>query len=116
MTRYGQVIGLNPEKVAEYKELHAAVWPDVLKRLRDSNIRNYSIFLRQLDDGQYYLFSYLEYVGSDFAADMAKIAADTTTQRWWTFCISTWRAGARRTSMIFPPSTWPTPPFAPGWR
>lgn len=87
MTRYGQVIGLNPEKVAEYKELHAAVWPDVLKRLRDSNIRNYSIFLRQLDDGQYYLFSYLEYVGSDFAADMAKIAADTTTQRWWTFCI-----------------------------
>ena len=27
MTRYGMVIGLKPEKVAEYKRLHAAVWP-----------------------------------------------------------------------------------------
>jgi len=80
------VIGLRPEKIAEYKKLHAAVWPDVLKMIAHCHIRNYSIYLRQLDDGRHYLFSYFEYTGKDFAADMAKMAADPTTQRWWSVC------------------------------
>ncbi len=86
MKRYGMVIGLNADKIEEYKKLHAAVWHGVLKMITACNIRNYSIYLRQLDNGQHYLFSYFEYVGADFAADMAKMAADPTTQRWWTFC------------------------------
>jgi L-rhamnose mutarotase len=87
MKRYGMVLRLRPEKVEEYKRLHAAVWPDVLKMIAGCNIRNYSIFLRTLDDGRPYLFSYFEYVGTDYAADMAKMAADPTTQRWWAECI-----------------------------
>jgi L-rhamnose mutarotase len=87
MKRYGMVIGLNADKVDEYKRLHAAAWPDVLKMIRQCNIRNYSIYLRKLDDDQHYLFSYFEYTGEDFAADMAKMAADATTQRWWSFCM-----------------------------
>src|SRR5512137_2948262 len=86
MKRYGMVIGLNADKIDEYKKLHAAVWPDVLKMTAACNIRNYSIYLGRLDDGQHYLFSYFEYLGTDFAADMAKMAADPTTQRWWSFC------------------------------
>jgi len=86
MQRYGMVIGLQPEKITEYKRLHAAVWPDVLKKIRECHIRNYSIYLRRLDDGQHYLFSYFEYTGSDFAADMARMAADPATQRWWAVC------------------------------
>jgi Uncharacterized conserved protein len=86
MKRYGMVIGLRPEKIAEYKKLHAAVWPDVLKMIAQCHIRNYSIYLRQLDDGRQYLFSYFEYTGQDFAADMAKMAADPMTQRWWSVC------------------------------
>ncbi len=86
MRRFGWVIGLNADRVEEYKRLHAAVWPEVLKTIRDCHIRNYSIYLRQLDDGQYYLFSYLEYVGMDFAADMAKMAVDSMTQKWWSVC------------------------------
>jgi L-rhamnose mutarotase len=78
MQRYGSVIKLKPEKLAEYKELHASVWPDVLKMIRACNIRNYSIFYR---DG--FLFSYFEYHGTDFAADMQKMAADPATQAWW---------------------------------
>jgi L-rhamnose mutarotase len=42
------------------------------------NIRNYSIYLRN-----HILFSYFEYHGTDFAADMARMAADKTTQEWW---------------------------------
>ena len=44
----------------------------------DCNIRNYSIYYR---DG--YLFSYFEYVGEDYEADMAKMKADPETNRWW---------------------------------
>ncbi len=86
MKRYGMVIGLQPEKIEEYKRLHAAAWPDVLKMIRQCNIQNYSIYLRTLDDGRPYLFSYFEYTGTDFAADMARMAADETTQRWWALC------------------------------
>ena len=84
--RYGMVIGLKPEKVEEYTKLHAAVWPDVLKMIHECNIRNYSIYLTELKENEYYLFSYFEYVGNDFEADMDKMAADPTTQRWWAVC------------------------------
>ena len=87
MQRYGMVLGVKAEKIAEYKRLHAAVWPDVLRRIAACNLRNYSIFLRRMPDGQHYLFSYFEYVGTDFAADMAAMAADPTTQRWWALCM-----------------------------
>ena len=83
MKRHGSIVGLREEKIEEYNRLHADVWPDVLDRIHRSNIRNYSIFLRRLPDGRHYLFSYFEYVGSDFAADMAAMAADPRTQEWW---------------------------------
>jgi L-rhamnose mutarotase len=86
MKRYGWVIGLKDEKIEEYKRLHADVWPEVLDMIKQSNIQNYSIYLRRLDDGRTYLFSYLEYTGEDFEADMAKMAADPTTQKWWEVC------------------------------
>ena len=84
--RYGSVIGVRAEKLDEYKKLHAAVWPEVLKMIKTCNIQNYSIYLRKMPDGQYYLFSYFEYTGDDFKADMAKMAADATTKRWWAEC------------------------------
>lgn len=86
MKRYAMVIGLRAEKLDEYRTLHAAVWPEVLERLSACHIRNYSIYLRQLEAGRHYLFSYFEYTGTDFAADMAAMAADPTTQRWWALC------------------------------
>jgi L-rhamnose mutarotase len=84
--RYGMVIALQPDKVEEYKRLHAAVWPNVLTMIRVCNIQNYSIYLRVLNDDQPYLFSYFEYVGDNFATDMAKMAADQITQQWWDLC------------------------------
>ena len=76
--RVASVIRLRPEQEEAYRELHRAVWPDVLAALTRAHVRNYSIFLR---DGL--LFSYLEYTGDDYAADMAAIAADEATRRWW---------------------------------
>ena len=81
MQRFASVIGMKPEHRAEYEKLHADVWPAVLEQIKKSNIRNYSIFRY----GEI-LFSYFEYVGSDFDADMAKMASDPTTQKWWGLC------------------------------
>lgn len=78
MQRYGSVIKLRSEKFDEYRRLHANVWPEVLKMIHECNIHNYSIYFK---DG--YLFSYFEYHGNDFAADMQKMAADPHTQAWW---------------------------------
>ena len=85
-SRYGSIIRLRADRVEEYKRLHAAVWPEVLRMIHETNIRNYSIYLRKLPDGEYYLFSYFEYVGNDFESDMAKMAADPKTQEWWAVC------------------------------
>ena len=84
MQRYGMVIGVNPEQKAEYIRLHAAVWPDVLKMISACHIRNYSIYLKEPEN---LMFSYYEYHGSDHAADMATMAADPATQRWWAVCM-----------------------------
>lgn len=84
MKRYGQVIGIAPEKIDEYKRLHAAVWPGVLARIADCGIRNYTIYLREPEN---LLFASFEYHGTDFAGDMAKMAADEETQRWWAVCM-----------------------------
>jgi L-rhamnose mutarotase len=81
--RYGMIIGLKPEKVAYYKELHRTTWPGVLSLIKDCHIRNYSIYLREVEPGKHCLFSYFEYTGNDYEADMAKMAADPTTQKWW---------------------------------
>ena len=86
MKRYGSVIEVKQEKLDEYVKLHADVWPDVLGMIKQCNIQNYSIYLRKLPDKRHYLFSYFEYTGEDFETDMAKMAADATTQKWWDVC------------------------------
>lgn len=86
MKRYGMVLRLRADKVAEYERLHASVWPEVLARITRCNIHNYTIFVRQLDDGRHYAFSYFEHSGADFAADMRAMTADPATQRWWALC------------------------------
>lgn len=81
--RYASVIGVKEEKLEYYKKLHADPWPAVNEMIKAANIRNYSIYLTQFDDGKWYLFSYFEYTGDDFEADMKKMGKDAQTQRWW---------------------------------
>ena len=76
--RFGQAVRVRPESIEAYERLHAAAWPGVLERIHACNIRNYSIYRNGED-----LFAYFEYIGDDFAADMALMAADPTTQAWW---------------------------------
>ena len=81
--RVGMVIKIKPEFIEEYKAVHADSNAGVRDLLVEANMRNFSIFLHQLDDGNWYEFGYYEYTGDDFEADMEKMAADPTTQKWW---------------------------------
>jgi L-rhamnose mutarotase len=72
------VIKIKPEKLDFYKELHAHPWEGVNDKLKECNIRNYSIFYREG-----YLFSYFEHAGNNWEADMKKLAADSIIQAWW---------------------------------
>lgn len=85
--RFGAMVGVKPEKLALYRELHAFPWPEVTALISASNIRNYSIHLGHGLDGRPYLYSYMEYAGSDFQGDMARMIADPVMQRWWRECV-----------------------------
>jgi len=80
--RVAAVIGLADEHAEQYLAYHRAVWPEVLAALTASHVTNYSIYRY----GEV-LFSYFEYRGTDYEADMARIADDPTTQRWWSLMI-----------------------------
>ncbi len=82
--RVGMVIGLRDEKAQEYKALHAG--PGIRDLLGRANIRNFNIFVQRLPDGVLYEFAYYEYVGDDYAADMAKLAAEPRNVEWLKLC------------------------------
>ena len=48
MQRYGMLIGIRPEKIDEYRRLHAALWPTVMEQIKRSNI-SYSMSTTRAD-------------------------------------------------------------------
>ncbi len=86
MKRVGSVIEIKEDCIEEYKYLHANQWPEITKILRDFSLHNYSIYLRKLPDNKYYLFSYFEYMGSNFEEDMEKMANEPKIIEWWAIC------------------------------
>ena len=79
--RIGMVVGLKPEKIPEYKALHADSYPGVRDLLNKYHIRNFSIFLHEIE-GKYYEFAYYEYTGNDYEADMAALSAEPRNKQW----------------------------------
>jgi L-rhamnose mutarotase len=67
---------VRPERIAEYRQRHAEVWPEMLQALKDTGWNNYSLFLRA--DGL--LIGYLE--TPDLAAAQAGMAATEVNGRW----------------------------------
>ena len=80
MKRIGSVIGIKPEFINEYKKTHADVWPEVLEKISESKIKNYSIFA-QGDR----LFSFFEYHGDNFKEDMKKMKENRKFKEWEKF-------------------------------
>lgn len=79
---FAWVTGLKTDKAARYEYLHAHVWPGVNKMIKECHFQNFSIHECNIN-GQLYLFAYLEYTGTNFDADMKRMAGDPLTQSWW---------------------------------
>lgn len=71
---------LKPEKVQEYMELHVKPWPELLELITKCNIHNYSISIRGTQ-----LYTYYEYTGKDYEADMALMDNSAIMQAWWKY-------------------------------
>ena len=84
--RVGMVIKINPDHIEEYKKLHADSNVGVRDLLTEANMHNFSIFLHQLDDGNWYEFGYYEYTGDDFEADMEKLGKHPRNIEWLEIC------------------------------
>jgi len=76
MERVCFLLKVRPDRLAEYKARHQAVWEEMLAALRETGWHNYSLFLR--DDGL--LAGYLE--TPDFAAALRGMAAREVNERW----------------------------------
>ncbi len=83
--RVGMVIQLRPEKLEDYKRLHADSNPGVRDLLNKYHLRNFSIFLQEID-GKWYEFAYYEYTGTDFEGDMARLDAEPRNIEWLKMC------------------------------
>ena len=80
MKRFGQVLGLRPERLEEYKSYHRQIWPEIARAIHAAGIRNYSIYYREGE-----LFAYYEYVGPDdeYEARMQELAEAPRMREWW---------------------------------
>lgn len=76
MQRVCFLLKVRPDRLDEYRQRHAAVWPDMLAALHQTGWHNYSLFLR--DDGL--LVGYLE--TPDFQKALAGMAATEVNARW----------------------------------
>ncbi|MFC5800517.1 L-rhamnose mutarotase [Streptomyces formicae] len=76
MQRVCFLLKVRQERLEEYRERHAAVWPGMLAALSAAGWHNYSLFLRE--DGL--LVGYLE--TEDFAVAQAAMAATDVNARW----------------------------------
>lgn len=83
--RVGMVVGIKPEVIEEYKKLHADSNAGVRDLLTKYHMRNFNIFLQQID-GKWYEFGYYEYDGNDFTADMAELAKEPRNIEWLKVC------------------------------
>ncbi len=83
--RVGMVIGIRPDKIEQYKALHADTNPGVRDLLNKYNIHNFSIFLTKID-GKWYEFGYYEYTGDNYQADMAALDAEPRNKEWLKIC------------------------------
>jgi L-rhamnose mutarotase len=83
--RIGMVIGLKPERIAEYTRLHTGENCVVRDLLHKYHMDNFSIFLQQIE-GKWYEFGYYEYTGEDYEGDMSKLAAEPRNREWLKVC------------------------------
>jgi L-rhamnose mutarotase len=85
LRRVGSVIEIRPECITAYRKLHSEGYLGVRDLLVKYHLRNYSIFLHQINE-RWFEFGYYEYAGRDFDGDMAALALEQRNQEWMKIC------------------------------
>ena len=80
MIRKGMVRGIKPECIKDYEKSHLKVWPEILERITNCKIKNYSIFSQEDR-----LFSFFEYHGDNFENDTKIMRDNKKFQEWEDF-------------------------------
>lgn len=78
MKRFAFKMYLKPGCEEEYAKRHAAIWPELVKMIKDSGVSNYSIYW---DKDTNILFGYQECSGGVSSQDTDHV--DPITQKWW---------------------------------
>jgi len=101
--RFGAAIRLKREKYRRYRELHDNIWPAVLERMYQSNIRNFVIYYHEQTSTMFQSFEWIGHWTTTtakgrpfflspqeerqlFDRDMKAIADDPITRKWWKEC------------------------------
>ena len=84
--RVGMVIKIKTDRLEVYLAVHSDSEPGIRDLLAKYNLRNFSIFMTQLEDSSYYEFGYYEYWGSDFESDMKLLDAEPRNKLWLELC------------------------------
>jgi L-rhamnose mutarotase len=78
MPRYAFKLRLRAEAIEDYEREHARVWPELLRKLKEVGVTDYSIFRRGQD-----LFLTLRV--DDFEQAWDQLDRDPVNQRWQEF-------------------------------
>ncbi len=81
MRRFASITKLKPGMLEEYKKLHDGIWDEVVSAAHEANQRNFTMFIHED-----YIFSYFEYIGNDFEADMEKKKKLAISSEWQKLC------------------------------
>ena len=82
-TYHAGMIRARPELIEQYQQLHDKTWEEVMARMYASNMRDFVVWFHPTTNMMFHQFIY---VGTDFDADMARVAADPVVRFWWTYC------------------------------
>ena len=80
--QYGMCAAIPKNSIDQYKKFLIETSPDRQKQLHKNNIKNYSIYLSQIQPDEYFLFGYCQYTGSNFQKDIAKIPNHKSVANW----------------------------------
>ncbi|MGE6632191.1 L-rhamnose mutarotase [Bacillus sp. NPDC077027] len=79
MIRKAHIMYLDVKKIAEYKQRHDHIWPEMIETLKTHGVHNYSIFL---DEETGRLFAYVEIEDEQIWGNISKTEV---CQRWWDY-------------------------------
>ena len=124
--RCAGAIKLKRDQFHLYTQLHDYPWEEVLDRMHNSNIRNFTIYFHKETSTLFHHFDWIggldldpiqdkEEIERRFQRDMEAIGTDAATREWWGYCEPCQEPFKQWLQHLPPPSQQTPPPPAGDW-